>query len=101
MVEQGEIVTVRDEKYPLLVISNNAYNKSGHLIACPILPEDTGSVFSVYVETDRVNGYVLCDNPRNFNWYKRGYFSKGSISLSKLLLILDINQSFFELLSVL
>ena len=87
---------MRGVELPLLVVSKDLYNESGHLIACPIVREEPESPFFVHVETTAVSGYVLCDNPRQFDWVSRGFFSKGRVPLAKQLIILDMLQALFD-----
>ena len=96
MVEQGDIIKIRNINYPILVVSKNTYNRSGHLIGCPILSSDIGSPLCVRIESPLVNGYVLCDNPRQFDWRARGFTPKGRIALSRQIVILDMIQSLFD-----
>ena len=96
MVTQGDIIKMCEISYPLLVVSKNTYNASGHLIACPIVPQDTGSALCVYIESSLISGYVLCDNPRQFDWQARGFSSQDRIPLSKQIFVLDMIQSLFD-----
>lgn len=96
MVEQGDIITIRDIRYPMLVVSKDTYNKTGHLIACPILPPQDGKGVCVSIEVPTISGYVMCDNPRQFDWSARGVFIKGHAPLAVILTVLDMIQSLFE-----
>ena len=96
MVEQGDIITVRGVDFPLLVVSKNAYNKSGSIIVCPVLKEMDGNVFSVRVEEKGILGIIRCDDLRHVDYEARGYHIKGRISLGKMLVILDMIQSLFD-----
>ena len=96
MVEQGDIILAGGIEHPLLVISNNTYNKTGHLIACPVLSECPNEWLTVLANTETVTGYIICDNPRQIDWHARGAFLKSRISLGTLLNVLDRVQALFE-----
>ena len=96
MVNQGEIITITGIDIPMLVISKNTYNKTGMLIACPIVKKKMDYTLSVHIDTPALKGYVICDSPRQFNWKKRGIFSKGSIPYKKLIQVLDMFNSIFD-----
>ena len=36
MIEQGDMLRVGGINYPVIVVSNNFFNQSGKVIACPI-----------------------------------------------------------------
>ena len=96
MVEQGDVVKVNGVELPLLVVSGNAYNKSGAAILCPIVKNASEATLKVFVENEQISGYALCDNIRHLDIAKRGYSGKGHIPLTKMILILDMIQSLFD-----
>jgi len=96
MVEQGDIIKLSGVKYPLLIVSKPAYNRGDHIIACPILSTDNGSVLSFSVESEFIKGFARVDNLRMFDLKARNYSSKGRIPLSRQILIIDMIQSLFD-----
>ena len=96
MVNQGDIITVRGIEFPVLVVSNDYYNKSGTVIACPVVKDDPNITFQVHIDTQQTAGYVCCDNMKQLNLEKRGYTARGSISVAGLLQVLDRIHSVFE-----
>ena len=36
-IEQGDLLRIEGIKYPVIVVSNNYFNQSGMVIACPIV----------------------------------------------------------------
>ena len=96
MVEQGDIIKISDVKYPLLVVSKSSYNLSNHILACPILPSDNGSVLSFPINTESAAGFVRCDSLHMFDLNVRRFSPNGRVPLSCLIQIVDIIQSLFD-----
>jgi mRNA-degrading endonuclease toxin of MazEF toxin-antitoxin module len=96
MVKQGDIVTVRGIKHPMLVVSKDSYNKTGNMLVCPIVKEEPDILLKVYFETPQILGYVCCDSIRQLCWEDRGCSNKGSIPIAKLLYVLDMISSIFD-----
>ena len=96
MVSHGSIITTGDLPFPLLVISKDLYNSTGFVIACPIMKKKRKVPFEYYIETPRVKGFVLIDNPRQLNLNSRGCFIKSEISMGELIMVLDIYHSLFD-----
>ena len=96
MVDQGDIIKISGVKYPLLVVSNAAYNRGSHIVACPILDTDNGSALCFPISTEFVTGFVRCDNLHMFDMKARNYSSKGRVPLSKQMIIIDLIRSVFD-----
>ena len=96
MVNQGDIINIRGIEFPVLVVSNDYYNKSGTVIACPIVKSNPDLTFQVRVDTPQTSGFVCCDNMKQLNLEKRGYTARGSISVAGLLQVLDRIHSVFD-----
>jgi len=96
MVEQGDIISVNGIAFPLLVVSKNIYNTSGHAIVCPILREKCESTLSLKIETNSVKGTVCCDNPRQIDYIERGFRLKGRVSMRELISAVDMIQALFD-----
>lgn len=56
---------------PALVISSNAYNKKGLMIACPITSKVKGYPFEVKISGVKIQGAVLADHVKNQDWRAR------------------------------
>ena len=59
--EQGDLLRVGGLKYPVMVVSNNFFNKSGKAIVCPILKDVAEGPLHIKLHDCPVEGYVLCE----------------------------------------
>jgi len=96
MVEQGDIIKINGINHLALVISKDSYNKSGMAIVCPILQKSIGSTFEVEVSINDSLMYVASDSVRQLDLNIREYSTKGRISYSKLIYIIDMAQSIID-----
>ena len=94
--DQGDIVTVSDIRYPLLVVSSRFFNESGRIIACPILKETEEGPLHIPLESQTVSGFVICEQMRYFNLQRRSFRPGGRISFYQLMDISDAIQGIFE-----
>ena len=58
VVEQGDLLRVGGIKWPVIVVSNNFFNASGRVIACPILPDAVEGPLHIRLKDCPVEGYV-------------------------------------------
>ena len=63
-VEQGDLLRVGGIKWPVIVVSNNFFNESGRVVACPILPDAVEGPLHIRLKDCPVEGYVLCEQMR-------------------------------------
>ncbi|MCL2844673.1 MAG: endoribonuclease MazF [Chitinivibrionia bacterium] len=60
-------------KRPAIVLSPLQYNlKTGLAIFCPITSKIKGYPFEVKIENQRIQGVVLSDQVKSFDWKSRG-----------------------------
>jgi mRNA-degrading endonuclease toxin of MazEF toxin-antitoxin module len=95
--DQGDIVSVDDIRFKLLVVSNRVFNSGGAIMACPILKDAEAAALHIRVESNIINGYALCEQLKFFNLKKRSFRTLGRISLYQLMDISDAIQGIFEL----
>ena len=93
MVEQGDIIKIQGIQQSALVVSKNLFNRTGHVIVCPVVSEDTSATLAYPIDTDL---YVLCDNLRQLDIDSRGYSVKGRVSLADMVNIIARVQSLFD-----
>lgn len=95
-INQGDILKISGIKFPILVVSKSVYNKTNHIIACPLSDTDTGSVFSLSVDCSYYKGFAYVDNIKRLDLSERSYHSMGNLPLSQLIVILNVIQSIFD-----
>lgn len=74
-VEQGDLLKISGLKYPVIVVSNNFFNRSGKAIVCPILKTVAEGPLHIPVRDSRIEGYVLCEQVHYVDLTMR-HFSK-------------------------
>lgn len=89
-VEQGDLLRVRGIKWPLIVVSNNFFNTSGKVIACPILPDAVEGPLHIRLRDCPVKGYVLCEQMRYIDLKVRHY---SKLSATHYFDIMDISDA--------
>lgn len=93
---QGDILKIERIKYPILIVSKNFFNTSGEVIGCPIVESSIEGPLHIYVSTDDVSGYVLCEQVKLLDLRVRGHKKIGRIKLGDKINITDAIQGIFE-----
>ena len=75
MIEQGDMVRVSGINYPMIVVSNNFFNQSGKVIACPIVKNAIEGPLHIKLKDSTVEGIVLCEQVKYLD-LKARHFSK-------------------------
>lgn len=88
--EQGDLLKISGIKYPVIVVSNNFFNRSGKVIVCPIVQEALEGPLHIPLKDSPVSGYVLCEQVRFLDLSAR-HFSK--VTASHYFDIMDISDA--------
>ena len=75
MIEQGDMLRVGGINYPVIVVSNNFFNQSGKVIACPIVKNAIEGPLHIELKHSSVEGIVLCEQVKYLD-LKARHFSK-------------------------
>ena len=66
---------------PAVVLSPKEYNEKTEIaLFCPISSKIKHYPFEVRIKTDKIDGFVLSDQIRNFDWHKRKAKYIGAVS---------------------
>jgi len=95
-VRQGDILKIEKIKFPVLIVSNEFFNKSGEIIGCPITINAMEGPLHIFVSTNEVEGYVLCEQLKMFDLRVRGHKKIDQIKWSEKINISDAVQGIFE-----
>lgn len=90
MIEQGDLLRVGGIKYPVIVVSNNYFNQSGKVIACPIVKNAIEGPLHIRLKDSSVEGIVLCEQVKYLD-LKARHFSK--LTLTHYFDIMDISDA--------
>ena len=94
--DQGDLISVENVKFKMIVVSNRVFNAKGGVMACPVIRETEEAALHIPVESNIVNGYIQCESVKFFDLTKRSFKVIGRISLYKLMDISDALQGIFE-----
>ena len=87
---QGDILNVEGIAHPVIVVSNDFFNRSGKVIACPIVKKAAEGPLHIPARDLPVGGLVLCEQVRYLDLEVRR-FSK--IATAHPLDIMDISDA--------
>ena len=89
-IEQGDMLRVGGVPYPVIVVSNNFFNQSGKVIACPIVPSAIDGPLHIKLKDSTIKGVVLCEQVKYLD-LKARRFSK--LTATHYFDIMDISDA--------
>ena len=96
VIEQGEMLSVSGIKYPVIVVSNNFFNQSGKVIACPILKNAVEGPLHIKLRDSSVEGYVLCEQVKYLDLKARNFSKLTSTHYFDIMDISDAVMGIFD-----
>ena len=75
IIEQGDMLRISGINYPVIVVSNDFFNQSGKVIACPIVKNAIEGPLHIKLKDSSVEGIVLCEQVKYLD-LKARHFSK-------------------------
>ena len=96
IVEQGDLLKVDGVTHPVIVVSNNFFNKSGRVIACPILKKAVPGPLHIALNDSVVEGFVLCEQVRYLDLTARHYAKLSQAHYFEIMDISDAVMGMFE-----
>ena len=95
-LQQGDILKIEKIKFPVLIVSNDFFNKSGEIIGCPITMNAIEGPLHIFISANEVEGYVLCEQLKLFDLRVRGHKKIDQLKWSEKINISDAVQGIFE-----
>ena len=95
-VEQGDLLRVSGVSQPVMVVSNNFFCQSGKAIVCPIMTEAAEGPLHIRIQTEQINGYVLCEQIRYLDLSVRHFTKIGSAHYYDIMDISDAVMGMFD-----
>lgn len=89
-IEQGDMLRVGGITCPVIVVSNNFFNQSGKIIACPIVKNAVEGPLHIKLKDSTVEGIVLCEQVKYLD-LKARRFSK--LTATHYFDIMDISDA--------
>ena len=96
VIEQGDMLKVSGIKYPVIVVSNNFFNQSGKVIACPILKNAVEGPLHIKLRDSTVEGYVLCEQVKYLDLKARNFSKLTSTHYFDIMDISDAVMVIFD-----
>lgn len=96
IVEQGDLLKVDGVTHPVIVVSNNFFNKSGRVISCPILKKAVPGPLHIALSDSVVEGFVLCEQVRYLDLTARHYAKLSQAHYFEIMDISDAVMGMFE-----
>ena len=89
-IEQGDLLKISGISHPVIVVSNDFFNRESKIIACPIVPEALEGPLHIRLKDLPVAGYALCEQIKYIDLANRR-FSK--ISAMHYFDVIDISDA--------
>lgn len=98
--EQGDILRVSGISWPVIVVSNDHFNKIGEVIVCPILNNITKNAVHLPIcvssASGEIKGLIACEHVRHVDLNVRRYTKVQSLQLTDYLDISDTLIALFD-----
>ena len=95
-IEQGDILKVQRQPYPVIVDSNNYFNETGKAVVCPIKKDVRPGPLHLPVKHEKTDGYVLCEQVRYLDLTQRMFSKIGSIPYFDVMDLSDAVMGIFD-----
>lgn len=96
MFYQGEILSIENIAFPVVIASKDFFNKSGLAIGCPIVEKASESPLHLQVNTNKVQGYIYAEELRLYDLQKRRYKKLDTMDSLELINFVDTVQGIFD-----
>lgn len=94
--EQGDLLKVDGVAHPVFVVSNNFFNRSGKVIACPILRKAASGPLHIPIDNTVVEGIVICEQVRYLDLSARHFTKLSQAHYFETMDISDAVMGIFE-----
>ena len=95
-IEQGDLLKIEGIKYPVIVVSNNYFNRSGMVIACPIVKTAVPGPLHIPLKDSAAQSIVLCEQVRYLDLSSRRWSKLTQTHCFDIMDISDAVVSMFE-----
>ena len=95
-LEQGAFLRVDGIAHPVLVVSNNFFNRIGRVIVCPILQRAVPGPLHIELKNSEITGFVLCEQVRYLDLTARRFAKLSATHYFDIMDISDAVMGMFE-----
>lgn len=96
VIEQGDMLRVGGINYPVIVVSNNFFNQTGKVVACPILKNAVEGPLHIRLKDSAIEGYVLCEQVKYLDLKARCFSKLTSTHYFDIMDISDAVMGIFD-----
>lgn len=93
---QGDILQVEGVRGDVVVASTNRFNRSGVVVACPLIHDGEPGPLHIEVHGREIHGVVICEQLKSLDLSARGYSKRDEISLEEIMEVSDAIQGIFD-----
>ena len=95
-IQQGDILHLSSPSVDILVLSKDFFNRTGMVIACPLLKKASKDALHIPVTADGFTGIALLEQLRSLDTHARFYKSVSHLSFEQIQNISDAAQGIFD-----
>ncbi len=95
-ISQGDILSVENLSFPVLIVSKNFFNRSEQVIACPVRSKAAADPLHIPVDTGDISGIVLCEQLKLLDLRVRGHHKISELKMESVMDITDAIQGIFD-----
>ena len=95
-VGMGDLLKISGIRFPVIVVSNNFFNRSGNAMVCPIMIDAQEGPLHIPISSGTVQGYVLCEQVRFADLNSRHYVKIGTVGYFDAMDISDAVMGIFD-----
>ncbi len=95
-IKQGDILKVERQPYPVIIASNDYFNKTGKAVVCPIRKDVRPGPLHLPVKHEKIDGYILCEQVHYLDLTQRTFSKIGSIQYFNVMDLSDAVMGIFD-----
>lgn len=97
-IDQGSILKVDRIAFPVIVVSNHEFNRSGNVLACPVMKQAAPGPLHIPLRESAMEGIVMCEQVRYLDLSARHFSVMGEAAYYDIMDISDAVVSMVEYL---
>ena len=95
-IRQGDILRLENSRFDVLTLSKDFFNRSGMIIACPVVGKADPDALHIEVTAGAYKGTALLEQIRSLDMLIRHYQRIGTLEYAQIQNIADAVQSIFD-----
>ena len=96
IAEQGDLLKINGVADPVIVVSNNPFNRLGKVMVCPIRNDVQENPLHIEINAGQVEGFALCEQVKYIDLSSRSAIKISSADFFDILNISDAVMGIFD-----